>query len=90
MKLNSNDYRAIAEKISEGSNYVEYVKNEETIAIECNFEVEGYIEDDYYNGTGAFDETSRKLYVVSVESWSKDGDDTDNDFDENELISWVA
>lgn len=34
MELTSNDYRAISEKISDGSNYVEYCKGNETIAIE--------------------------------------------------------
>ena len=90
MILNSIDYRVIAEKISEGSNYIEYAKNGEVIAIECSFLVDGYVEDDYYNGTGAFNETFRKLYVESSESWSKDGDDTENNFDENELLGWIA
>lgn len=90
MKLNSIDYRAISEKISEGSNYIEYDKGNETIAIECKLETEGYCESDYFNGTGAFIETSKELYIENVESWNNDGCVTENDFDENELMSWVA
>ena len=47
MELTSNDYRAISEKISEGSNYVEYSKGNETIAIECKLEIDGYEENGY-------------------------------------------
>lgn len=90
MELTSNDYRAISEKISEGSNYVEYSKGNETIAIECKLETDGYCEDDYFNGTGAFIETSKELCIDSVESWNNDGCVTENDFDGNELMSWVA
>lgn len=90
MKLNSNDYIAISEKISEGSNYVEYTKGDETIVIECNLEVDGYEENDYYNGTGAFVETSRVLDIENVESWNEEGDETENDFNEDELNRWVA
>lgn len=90
MKLNSIDYRAISEKISEGSNYIEYDKGNETIAIECKLETEGYYESDYFNGTGAFIETSKELYIENVESWNNEGCVTENDFDEKELMSWVA
>lgn len=85
MELTSTDYSAIAEQISEGSNYVEYNKGNETIAIECELDIEGYEENDYYNGTGAFVETSREFYVTNVESWNEEGDDTSNNFDEEEL-----
>lgn len=90
MELTSKDYRAIAEQIEEGDNYIEYPKGNETISIECKLEREGYEEDDYFNGTGAFVETSKNFYVVNVESWNEDGDNTTNDFDEKELDSWVA
>lgn len=90
MELTSTDYRAIAEKITEGANYIEYPKGNETIAIECELFIDGYEENDYYNGTGAFVQTSKSLSVESVESWDNEGDDTPNDFDEDELMSWVA
>ena len=90
MELTSTDYRTISEKISEGKNYVEYTKGNETISIECRLEIEGYYENDYFNGTGAFVETDKYLYVENVESWNEEGDDTKNDFDEDELLRWVA
>lgn len=90
MKLTDKDYAAIAQDVVEGSNYIEYEKDNETIAIECELVIDGYTEDDYYHGTGAFVETSRDLYVKSVESWNQDGDDTENDFDQDELFTRVA
>ena len=90
MELNSKDYRTIAEKISEGSNYVEYSKGYETIAIECKLEYDGYTENDYYIGTGAFIETSKEFYVENVESWDGEGDETENDFSEDELAQLVV
>ena len=90
MELTSNDYRAISEMISEGKNSLEYKKGDETISIEYNLDIEGYEENDYYNGTGAFVETSKNLYVENVESWNEEGDDTSNDFNEDELLKWVA
>lgn len=90
MELTSTDYRDIAEEISEGSNYIEYSKGDETIAIECKLETEGYEENDYFNGTGDFIVTDRNLYIENVESWNEEGNDTNNDFNEDELLSWVA
>ena len=90
MELTSTDYRAISEMISEGNNSLEYTKGNETIAIDCILEIEGYEENDYYNGTGAFVETSKELYVDNVESWNEEGDDTSNDFNKDELLKWVA
>lgn len=90
MELTSNDYKAISDMISEGKNSLEYKKGDETISIEYNLDIEGYEENDYYNGTGAFVETSKNLYVENVESWNEEGDDTSNDFNENELLKWVA
>lgn len=90
MELTSTDYRAIAEQISEGSNSIEYTKGNETIAIECELTIDGYEENDYFNGTGAFVSTSKNLCIENVESWNQEGDDTENDFNEDELMSWVA
>lgn len=90
MKLTDKDYTAIAQDVVEGTNYIEYEKDNEIIAIDCELVIDGYTEDDYYHGTGAFVETSKDLYVKSVESWNSVGDDTENDFDQDELLKWVA
>lgn len=53
MTLTTNDYYEIASQIEDGSNSIEFEKDGETLFIECTLESDGYVEDDYYNGTGA-------------------------------------
>lgn len=86
MELTDKDYANIASRIEMGDNYVEYEKDGETIAIECTLEYEGYEENDYYNGTGAFIETDKMIYIQNVESWNEDGDDIVTIFDEDKLL----
>ena len=85
MTLTTNDYYEIASQIKDGSNSIEFEKDGETLFIECALESDGYVEDDYYNGTGAYVETFRALYFESVESYNEDGEQTANNFDEATL-----
>ena len=83
MKLTNEDYNKIAEMIERGKNSIEYAKGEEVLYLECTYEVEGYVEDDYRcgyeNGTGAFVETDR--YLTVKDAVVSDG--------ENEEPIWV-
>lgn len=85
MTLTTNDYYEIASQIEDGSNSIEFEKDGETLFIECTLESDGYVEDDYYNGTGAYVETFRALYVESVESYNEDCEQTANNFNEATL-----
>lgn len=85
MTLTTNDYYEIASQIEDDSNSIEFEKDGETLFIECTLESDGYVEDDYYNGTGAYVETFRALYVESVESYNEDGEQTANKFNEATL-----
>lgn len=85
MTLTTNDYYEIASQIEDGSNSIEFEKDGETLFIECTLESDGYVEDDYYNGTGAYVETFRVIYVESVESYNEDGEQTANNFNEATL-----
>ena len=85
MTLTTNDYYEIASQIEDGSNSIGFEKDGETLFIECTLESDGYVENDYYNGTGAYVETFRALYVESVESYDEDGEQTANNFDEATL-----
>ena len=82
MTLTREDYQNIYNLIElvGGEGQVEYEKENEVISIEYTFEEEGYVEDDYYNGTGAWVCTYRSLVVDSYQSYNEDGDETDNDF----------
>lgn len=88
MTLTTNDYYEIANQIEDGSNSIEFEKDGEILFIECTLESDGYVEDDYYNGTGAYVETYRALYVESVESYNEDGEQTANNFDEAPCKRW--
>ena len=73
MKLNDNDYKEIASRIEEGTGTIEYEKDGEMLQIDYTYEVDGYYEDDYYNGTGAFVETERSLSVNDAMVFDGDG-----------------
>lgn len=90
MILTTSDYIAIASQIEEGKGSVEFEKDNEILCFDYSYEIEGYVEDDYFNGTGAFIETSSLLYIENVESVNEDGDETTNDFCESELEKFVA
>lgn len=90
MTLTTSDYIAIASQIEEGKGSVEFEKENEILCFDYSYEIEGYVEDDYFNGTGAFIETSSSLYIENVESVNEDGDETTNDFCESELEKFVA
>lgn len=90
MKLTASDYSNIASLIEEGNDTLEYTKDGETLIIEYTYEVDGYVEDDYYNGTGAFVQTDTEFCVLGAGSYTEDGEETTNDFNENELYKIVA
>lgn len=90
MTLTAIDYREIASMIEEGTNSIEYIKDGEILFIECNLEEDGYTEDDYFSGTGAWVCTDRSLSVEIADSYTEDGEQTENDFDEYELYKAVA
>lgn len=89
MKLTENDYYSISEQITKGNGSVEYSKNGETLFFDYTLNVDGYTEDDYFNGTGAFIETSKDLNVQEVESYTEQGERTANDFNETLLYELI-
>lgn len=92
MTLTKADYQNIYNQmdLEPGKGYVEYEKDGETLCIDYSYEEEGYAEDDYYNGTGAWVATYQSLCVESVESYNEDGDEAKNDFDDRILERMVA
>ena len=63
--------------------------NEEDSVLYYLFKIEWYRENDYFNGTGGFVETSRDFRVYDVECVDEDSNDAYTDFDENKLESYV-
>lgn len=90
MILTTSDYMTIASQIEEGKGSVEFEKENEILFFDYSYEIEGYVEDDYFNGTGAFIRTSSSLYIENVESYNVDGEETSNNFNESELDKMIA
>lgn len=89
MKLTATDYSNIASLIEEGRGTLEYTKESETLFVEYTYEVDGYVEDDYYNGTGGFVATNTELSVTDAESYTEDGERTENGFNECRLCNEI-
>lgn len=83
------DYLNISKQINEEDSVLEYEKDNFILTIYYLFKIEGYRENDYFNGTGGFVETSRDFRVYDVECVDEDSNDADTDFDENKLESYV-
>ena len=90
MNLTASDYMNIASQIEVGKGSIEFEKENETLFVDYSYDVDGYVEDDYFNGTGAFVETSSSLYIEGVESFNEDGEETSNNFNESELEKMIA
>ena len=90
MILTEKDYRKIAKQINEGRNVLWYDKDGETLSIACELEIEGYVEDDYFRGTGAFVETARNLFIENAVVFDKEGNESPYDVDEKLLRKLVA
>ena len=94
MKLNDNDYREIAAKIEVGEHTVEYEKDGDLLCIDYEYDTDGYVEDDarcgYENGTGAWVEMGRYLYIHSTEAYDAKGEKIPCEVDESRLERLVA
>ena len=84
MELNEKDYFDIASKIEQGDNSVEFEKGDEVLTVKYSYEEDGYFENDYFNGTGAFVVTEQYFVVNSFVSVNENGV-TDNNFSEKRL-----
>ena len=82
-------YLNISKQINEEDSVLSYEKDGFIWTIYYLFKIEGYRENDYFNGTGGFVETSRDFRVYDVECVDEDSNDAYTDFDENKLESYV-
>lgn len=71
MRLYERDYADLARKCADCANagiaYVSVEKKDETLTLTVDVTVNGYSEDDYYNGTGGFIPTRAECRVIDVE-----------------------
>lgn len=90
MVLTDIDYQNIANQIEVGSGSIEYEKSNEIIIIAYTYTEEGYREDDYYRGTGAYIVTGTFLSVEDADSYNVHGEATKNNFCESQLLTMIA
>ena len=55
------------------------------VVVDGSFEIDGYCEDDYFNGTGAWVTTYVSVCIDSVEAYDEDGNEIDVDCDLAEI-----
>lgn len=76
MKLYEHDYKELARKCADCANVgissVSVEKKTETLTLTIDVTVDGYTEDDYYNGTGGFIPTIAECRILNIELFSED------------------
>lgn len=82
--LASEIYRAIEGGAGTFSVEVE-AGNGVTVYADGSFEIDGYREDDYFNGTGAWVTTYVSVRVETVEAYDEDGEPVEIDCDLSEI-----
>lgn len=68
--------KAIVESIesNNGCFSIEVEVNNSTVYVDGSFEIDGYFEDDYFNGTGAWVNTYVSVCIESVEAINEEGE----------------
>ena len=77
--INETIANAIVENIegNEGTFSVEVEVNNTLVFVDGSFEIDGYPEDDYFNGTGAWITTYVSVCIDSVEAYDEDGNEVE-------------
>lgn len=68
-----------------GTFSVEVEVNNTLVVVDGSFEIDGYCEDDYFNGTGAWVTTYVSVCIDSVEAYDEDGNEVNVDCDLTEI-----
>ncbi len=68
-----------------GTFSVEVEVNNALVVVDGSFEIDGYCEDDYFNGTGAWITTYVSVCIDSVEAYDENGNEIDVDCDLTEI-----
>lgn len=59
------------------------------VTISGHYWADGYCENDYYNGTGAWVATDAAVSIDEIEAYNEDGDKIELDIDENLIELYV-
>ena len=89
--INETIANAIVESI-EGNNgtfSVGVEVNDTLVIVDGSFEIDGYCEDDYSNGTGAWVTTYVSVCIENVEAYDEDGNEVEVACDLTEIEKYV-
>lgn len=89
MILSDNDYYKIATLITEDNGLVEYSNDFLILSFEYVLEVDGNIEDDYFNGTGSFNCRDVWLEIGEITCTNLNGYDLYIDFYHDKLLKEI-
>ena len=85
--INETIANAIVESIegNEGTFSVEVEANNTLVVVDGSFEIDGYSEDDYFNGTGAWVTTYVSVCIDNIETYDEDGNEVEVTCDLTEI-----
>ena len=70
---------------NEGRFYVEVIHNNFLVCVEGGYSIDGYTEDDYFNGTGGFVTTEACVWIDNISAYNDEGDDVDVEVNISEI-----
>ena len=74
---------------SEGYFDIDIEDGEDTINVRGCYEIDGYREDDYFNGTGAWVTTYCNVSIIEVTAYNEDGDEITYNINETDVENAV-
>ena len=70
---------------NEGHFYVEIIHDDLFVCVEGGFSIDGYTEDDYFNGTRGFVTTEACVWIDDISAYNYEGDDVDVEVNISEI-----
>lgn len=86
MELSKKDYYEIQSLMNGEGGFVEYEKKGEILSFEYKIDIEQYVEDNYYNGTGGSVLTEVNINISNAGCYNEDGEEVNCNFNEHLLI----
>lgn len=69
----------------EGLFHVEIIHDDLLVCVEGGYSIDGYTEDDYFNGTGGFVTTEACVWIDNISAYNDEGDDVDVEVNISEI-----
>lgn len=72
-----------------GTFSIEVEAGDVVILVDGGYEIEGYLDNDYYTGTGAYVTTFAAVCIESLQAYNEDGEEVDIDCNLSEIEQYV-